>query len=659
MPMSRLTATVVALSLLLPATLLAQPSLTHATPQAVVVGKTTELKLHGAKLSGGLRVWTSFPAQAELVIDPKVTNVVTCKLTPAADVGVSVGGLIVGSEQGLSDPIYVMVDDLTSVGESGNNSAATAQALTLPVAVDGASNGATSDFYKLTVQAQQRISVEVLAQRIGSAFDPVVQLLDQNGNELALADDDEALGADCRFQHTFAAAGEYLLKVTDNKYAAGGRYRLRVGDFPIISTPFPLAGRAGATQQFTFAGEATQQQILHLPQDTRRAQLAVNAKRPEGTSAAVAIVAVSANPEIAEVVSKDGAEAVTPVVMPCGVNGRFETANDVDTFEFAAVSGQRLTLDAISRSVGSPAIVSMRILKPDGGVLGQTSASDDDEERLSVTFPADGTYRLVAEELLHRGGPTFSYRIVARMGPAFDLSIKNDAKLSTKFVPFVGNGAFAVELQCARLGYDGPIQVALADDVTGLQLYNALIPAKATTHRVYVAVTPAAKVGDLHTFGLIGRASDGTAASHCRVSTVGYLRVKTPLVAYPPNWKDGLFALSVAAEGAPYFALGLDKKSVQVPQGGAVELVCTLERKDKNFKAGITFLAPQLPVGVSHAVKQDKDVYKVTLTAAADAAIGQFNARWQVFGEINNRGQMVSMEVPVEVIKPAGVAQAK
>ena len=657
--MSRLAALAVVVSLLIPFSALAQPSLTHATPQAVLLGKTTELKLHGAKLEGGLRVWTSFPAQAELVIDPKVKNVVTCKLTPAADVGVCVGGLVIGSENGLSDPIYLMVDDLPSVVESGNNSADTAQVLTLPVAVDGASNGATSDFYKLTAQAQQSISVEVLSQRIGSAFDPVVQLLDADGNELALADDDEALGADCRFQYTFAADGEYLLKVTDNKFAAGGRYRLRVGDFPIISTPFPLAGRAGATQQFTFAGEETARQILRLPQDSHAARIAVNAKRPDGASAAVALVAVSTHPEMVEVTAKDGADAVTPVVMPCGVSGCFEAANDVDIFEFAAVSGQRLTLDAMSRSAGSPAIVSMRILKPDGSVLGQTTASDDDEERLTVTFPADGTYRLVAEELLHRGGPMFTYRVVARSGPTFDLAIKNDAKLTTKFVPFVNNGAFSLELQCARLGYDGPIQLEFADRMPGLQLHNALIPAKATSHRIIVAVTSAAAAGEMRAFRLLGRPQNNGSSFGCRVSTTGYLRAKTPLVAYPPAWRDGLFTLSVAAAGAPYYALALDKESVQVPQGGTVELVFKLERKDKNFKAGITFISPELPAGLSYAVKQDKDVYKVTLTAAADAAVGQHNVRWQVFGEINNRGQIVVTEVPVEILKPAGVAQTK
>src|SRR5262245_46610067 len=44
----------------------AQPSLSHLAPGALAPGKTTELTLHGSKLDGLLRVWTSFPAHVEI-----------------------------------------------------------------------------------------------------------------------------------------------------------------------------------------------------------------------------------------------------------------------------------------------------------------------------------------------------------------------------------------------------------------------------------------------------------------------------------------------------------------------------------------------------------------------------------------------------------------
>src|SRR5262245_52931258 len=44
---------------------IAQPSLTRVSPGAVAPGVTTQISLHGSKLDGSLRVWTSFPAQVE------------------------------------------------------------------------------------------------------------------------------------------------------------------------------------------------------------------------------------------------------------------------------------------------------------------------------------------------------------------------------------------------------------------------------------------------------------------------------------------------------------------------------------------------------------------------------------------------------------------
>ena len=105
----------------------AQPSLSHVAPGAISPGKTTEVVLHGAKLDGTLRVWTSFPAQVEMAAgDPKQKDrkEVVCKVTLAAGAPVGIGGIAVSTAAGMSDVVYLMVDDLPSVADSGNNHAA-------------------------------------------------------------------------------------------------------------------------------------------------------------------------------------------------------------------------------------------------------------------------------------------------------------------------------------------------------------------------------------------------------------------------------------------------------------------------------------------------------------------------------------------------------
>ena len=119
----------------------AQPSLTHVTPAALAPGKTTEVTLHGAKLGGALRVWTSFPAQVELAVgDDRQSdkNQVVCKLTLSTGVAVGIGGIAVASADGLSDVVYLMIDDLPSIADAGNNhSPAQPQDVSIPVGMDG------------------------------------------------------------------------------------------------------------------------------------------------------------------------------------------------------------------------------------------------------------------------------------------------------------------------------------------------------------------------------------------------------------------------------------------------------------------------------------------------------------------------------------------
>jgi hypothetical protein len=256
MPYSR---TIVFSLVVLAATVVhAQPAVSHTVPSAVQPGQTIEVTLHGAKLDDPLRVWTSFPAKVEIVpaeAGKKDLKIRTCKITLDATTPVGTGGLVVGNAAGTSDVAYISVDDLATVADDGKNvSLAAAQVLTLPVAVDGVSSGAQFDHYKFTAKKGQRIAAEVVAARVGSAFDPVLRLLDAQGKELLFADDDPSLGSDCRFAHLIEADGDYVLEVHDNQYRGASRYRLRVGDFPLVSSPFPLGGRFGSTAKFDFAG---------------------------------------------------------------------------------------------------------------------------------------------------------------------------------------------------------------------------------------------------------------------------------------------------------------------------------------------------------------------------------------------------------------------
>src|SRR5207253_1287833 len=107
---------------------------------------------------------------------------------------------------GISNLRLVMVDDLPSVADNGaNKTVETAQAISLPVSIDGACEPESFDYYKFQGVAGQKITVEVVARRLGYPLDPVVRLMDGGGRELAYSDDAAGIGADCRFAYTIPA----------------------------------------------------------------------------------------------------------------------------------------------------------------------------------------------------------------------------------------------------------------------------------------------------------------------------------------------------------------------------------------------------------------------------------------------------------------------
>ena len=62
-----------------------------------------------------------------------------------------------------------------------------------------------------------------------------------------VAFNDDAVGADSRLAWRCEKEGEYLVELRDVTYRGGNAfgYRLRVGDFPMVSAPYPLRAEQG------------------------------------------------------------------------------------------------------------------------------------------------------------------------------------------------------------------------------------------------------------------------------------------------------------------------------------------------------------------------------------------------------------------------------
>ena len=161
-------------------------------------------------------LWTTFAARCEFVpADDESSQKgekLVCRVTVPRDEQVGIGAMRVVTGEGVSNPVLVMLDDLPTVAEtSDNHTTEQAQPIQWPIAVDGQCDPVQEDLFRFHAAAGQRVSFEVVSQRLGSKLDPVLRLLTADGKEVVRLDDAEGSGGDSRFAHTFESDGDYLL----------------------------------------------------------------------------------------------------------------------------------------------------------------------------------------------------------------------------------------------------------------------------------------------------------------------------------------------------------------------------------------------------------------------------------------------------------------
>jgi hypothetical protein len=655
-----------------------QPTLTAVTPQTLSPGAATEITVTGTNLVDPLQVWTSFPSTVEVVpvaADAKAPTSRTIKVTAAADTPLSLGGILVGTPAGATDVKLVMIDELPNQKDSGkNHTMETAQVIPARCSVEGATDSVFSDFYRIAVKQGQLLSVEVYASRIQSTVDPLVRLLDASGTELASADDDAGLGSEARLSWTAKVDGEVVVELRDSQYRAAGSYIMRVGDFPLVTTPYPLGARTGSTVAFGFVGpkhdtgtETTSPRFLRIGE--RIGKMSVEGQLAAGQAKTFSEVVVSPFPEFVESEPNGQMTEASSLVAPCAINGRFESAGDQDCYRFVAVKGQAIRFEATSRSAGSPAMVFLRVYDAAGKTLKETAVNDRDEWSVDFAPPADGVYYLMAEDLLHRGGSDFSYRVAAKLDGDFQLAVKHDATTKLQLASSQ-NGGIAVTVQCVRQGYTGAVKLRLV--ATGniqtdipLRIINDTIPAGAAEHRIMVETIGNASIG-LHSLRIVGYAVGAEPSgqdSNARTrqvlakdvdhvaTTQTTLRTLRPQTPYPHSSIDGLLAVAVVGPTEAFFGLKPAAATAAFdPATGEAKFDVTVERTNKEYKEAVFVLVDDLPEGFSATVKAEKDVYHVTVKGPKDAS-GTIPVKVLGYGQFKGKGMMARPTVNVEAKK--------
>lgn len=636
------------------------PSIGYTDPLAVAPGKATDITLRGAALAAPTGVWCSFGGQIEVApgIEGNGTKAdqVTYRVTLPADIAPQVGAIRVATGQGISSLRLVMIDDLPTVADNGQNkSVETAQELTLPVAVDGASEAESFDFYKLNAHAGQRISIEVFSRRLGFPLDPVVRVLNSAGKELAYSDDEGGSGADCRLTHQFDADGAYLIEVRDIRYQGGGghRYRMRVGDFPLVTTPVPLAARQGTTALVSAAGQAIERAprvTVSVPSAPPGGQIAVGFRYPDGAGSSFGTLVASQASEQIEFEPNDAAEQSSTLSLPGAVSGRFLAPKDRDFYQFDVAAGQRWVFAGRTRQLGSPTDLYLRLYKADGALLAEADDNGADEGQINHTFAEAGTYRLMVEDLHHRGGADQSYRIEATpYQPGFALSVEGD-----KFdVP--QGGVFVAKVTATRFDYNGPITLSL-ENGDGIALANNVIPEGKNEVVIQATAGAGLEPGHWRTVAVAGHAKIGDKDFSARAENTAALKGLFSGFPYPPEPLVGSLGIGVGPVFPDFFKLSVAEGAIRLPQLVGTATFTVKAEKLNGFNDAIALSVEGLPPEITADVKpieKDKAEQQITLKGPASLVEGEMRIRLVGTAAHQNQPKRVVLDqIPLRVTPP-------
>ena len=447
----------------------AAPRITTVSVRGLRIGATTTIVIEGSDLAPGGHLLLPVPITTERVLPGGTPQKITVEVTLSAQAPTGRVALRVANSRGISNPVYIGIDDLDEIAfgpEIGR----------LPAALNGHLTGADSLQTHFEGKKGQRIVVELEARRLGSNLDPILALLDPRKVQVAWSQGRTALQGDARLSAVLPADGTYTIDLHDALYRAtgSGQFRLKVGELYYADLAYPLGAWRGASAQFELVGNLPRESALVLlPAQTEVGDRPLALPALPGMTGVAPGVFVGTRPEFLA-----GSLPAGPLPVPVAVNGRLLKPHQEDVFELGVQPGKKLHFAVLANRAGSALDGVLTIRNAKGAVL---ATSDDSPEGvdpvLDFTVPAGlDRVRVSLKDLSGRSGPMFVYRLAVTPAdePDFRLQMTDDRLM------LAAGGVGIVRVHADRRGYDGPIKLALPSLPDSIQSQNAIIPAGAT-----------------------------------------------------------------------------------------------------------------------------------------------------------------------------------
>jgi len=482
------------------AALSAQPVITDLQPRGVQKGRPFTLTLTGRNLGDGTKIRSSMPATFTLLAPEHTGSMVegryaTFLVEPTGELAVGAYPIRVETPDGISNiqllavgafPEYLEDESRPGALANSNDTIETAQPLPpAPLTLNGALQGPERDVFRIQAKSGEKQVFEVEARRLGSAIDPVLEILDASGKTLARSEDAPLLGLDARVAVTFPRDGYYYVVVHDSRYSTqtANFYRLKIGSYAFPQEIFPLGGRRGDVIETSLGVQKITVDLRKV--DANAHQVFVNL--PDSAVLPVPF-AVGDDPEMtAPVADAIGLPVTIPITIPITINARLSKPGQVDRYKVRVSPGEPLAFRIQARELATSKLMAVITVFDEKGKMlarsGDEPLAEDvynvnqsrtaGDPMLRVKAPeGSSNIEVTVEDLALRGGANYAYRLNVQ-------SVAQDFRviLNSPFLNVPAGGSAILPVTVQRQGYDGEVQLRVSNAPAGLRVEGGYVVA--------------------------------------------------------------------------------------------------------------------------------------------------------------------------------------
>lgn len=462
------------------------PELTGISPLGAQRGSKANITFYGKGLVADpdttVDPCLNFPGDVKLLEAKSTYAVVQIALKSDAPLGLY--PVRFRTRDGLSGRVYFAVGLYRDLKVEPAAAQLQGQAVVAPLTLNGEIGPAQQNTFTVAMKAGQRLVAEVEASRLRVDIDAVLEVFDPAGHKIAWNDDSLGLGSDARVDFRAKSAGTYRIVIHDATYKKGGRYRLKIGDYPYAVGMTPPGGESGDRVRFLGGSASDSLSTTFAATASSGDWLWTMVPQPYGDSAALPL-RFELHPDSG---GSSAQPLASPELNPVVLFDAIDSKSSERTHSIRVKAGVRYSATIERARPVSRIMPTVLVKGSKDAVLAQAEGEGDQPLQVNFMAPAgcDQVQIAVSDSMGRRGLETAYSISVARELPSFDVFIDNPTLNIPK------KGVEIVRLRAVRRGYSGPIQVQLREWLNDsmVEVTGGLIEANETEGLLAVAAKP-------------------------------------------------------------------------------------------------------------------------------------------------------------------------